>query len=541
MKAISGSGDLDYIIIGGGPAGIQLAYFLKKAGVSFRILERANEVGAFFRKFPRHGKLISVNKIHTGYSDQETNMRWDWNSLLSEEYAPLFKEFSTKYFPPAQALVDYLAKFVEDHEIDVELNTRVSTVERTSEGFDVTAADGRTWSAKRVVVATGVSREYIPQIPGIELCETYGTMSLDPNDFVNQRVLIIGKGNSAFETADHLVETTAAIHLASPRSLRFAWKTHFVGDLRAVNNNILDTYQLKIQNALLDGTIKNIRRDGSGLAVEIHYTHANGEVEELHYDRVLLCTGFGMDTSMFGDSCKPAMTACGRLPVQTSSWESENVKGLYFAGVLMQQRDYKKYMSAFIHGFRYNVQSLARHFLATYHGVSWPAKELIYSTKSIHQALVGAMNRSSAIWQQPGFLTYALTLDPSRRTAKLLEPMPMDYVADHYLSSGRILTLTLEYGDYSNVDPFSIERAHPSEVHRSGESSFLHPVVRSFEDGIQTGEHHLMEALSAEWREPRYVDPLYDFLQGTMVPTSMVIGPMETGDASELSLDRSVG
>src|SRR5262245_32658770 len=52
---------LDYVIVGAGPAGLQTAYFLKKAGRSFVILERASEVGAFFRKFPRHRKMISIN------------------------------------------------------------------------------------------------------------------------------------------------------------------------------------------------------------------------------------------------------------------------------------------------------------------------------------------------------------------------------------------------------------------------------------------------------------------------------------------------
>jgi len=42
--------------------------------------------------------------------------------------------------------------------------------------------------------------------------------------------------------------------------LRMAWRSHYVGHLRAVNNNLLDTYQLKSQNALLDGTVERIER-----------------------------------------------------------------------------------------------------------------------------------------------------------------------------------------------------------------------------------------------------------------------------------------
>ena len=63
-------------------------------------------------------------------------------------------------------------------------------------------------------MATGLSRPYLPPIPGIEYAEQYSTMPVDPEDYTDQRVLIIGKGYSAFETADNLLETAAVIHVA---------------------------------------------------------------------------------------------------------------------------------------------------------------------------------------------------------------------------------------------------------------------------------------------------------------------------------------
>ena len=74
--------------------------------------------------------------------------------------------------------------------------TRVVRVGRDADGFTVVAADGRTWRARRLVVATGVSQLYVPPIPGIEHAEQYDTVSVDPDDFTDQRVMIIGKGNS---------------------------------------------------------------------------------------------------------------------------------------------------------------------------------------------------------------------------------------------------------------------------------------------------------------------------------------------------------
>ena len=530
MNSMENTQSLDYVIIGGGPAGLQLAYYLRQANLRVVVLERAGEVGAFFRKFPRHRKLISINKVYTGVSDPETNMRWDWNSLLSNEYAPLFKDFTTEYFPGADTLVDYLKGFVERHDIPVDLNVAVSRVERTSDGFEVHAEDGRCWRSQRVVAATGLSKDYVPSIPGAELCDRYSTMSIDQADYINQRVLIIGKGNSAFETADHLIPVAASIHVASPRPLRLAWRTHFVGDLRAINNNFLDTYQLKSQNAIIDANIGEIRHNGKGFSVEIKYTHADGELETLNYDRVIFCTGFRFDTSFFGDSCSPNMTSCGRLPLQTSAWESENIPGLFFAGTVMQQRDWKKYMSGFIHGFRYNVQTLSYHLLSTYHDVAWPETDLTYSARGIAKGLLAEMNQSSALWQQPGFLCNVVELNSENRTARLLGAMPTDYAKEHW-SSGTTLWLTLEYGPHQ-ADPFNIDRVHKRDIDRAAQSTFLHPVIRRFEDGVLVDEHHVLEDLAAEWLEPEHIDPLVQYLQDVLTVRSNIT---EINDSDEMN------
>jgi len=126
-------------------------------------------------------------------------------------------------------------------------------------------------------------------------------------------VLVIGKGNSAFETAENLIETAAVIHVAGPSSLRLAWKTHYVGHLRAVNNNFLDTYQLKSQNAILDGTVRSIEaHPEGGFRVHFAFTRADELVKELRYDRVISCTGFRFDDSILAPDCRPPMLHKGR-------------------------------------------------------------------------------------------------------------------------------------------------------------------------------------------------------------------------------------
>jgi len=95
--------EFEYLIIGAGPAGLQMAYFLEKSDRNYLILEAGESAGSSFNKFPRHGKLISINKVYTGYEDPEINLRWDWNSLLSDSEAMLFKNYSKRYFPAAKS------------------------------------------------------------------------------------------------------------------------------------------------------------------------------------------------------------------------------------------------------------------------------------------------------------------------------------------------------------------------------------------------------------------------------------------------------
>ena len=72
------------IIVGAGPAGLQLGYFLEKEGLNYVILEKAASAASFFQTYPHSGKLISINKPNTGRTDPEFNLRHDWNSLLED-------------------------------------------------------------------------------------------------------------------------------------------------------------------------------------------------------------------------------------------------------------------------------------------------------------------------------------------------------------------------------------------------------------------------------------------------------------------------
>ncbi|SFC19211.1 NAD(P)-binding domain-containing protein [Streptomyces aidingensis] len=521
---------LDYLVVGGGPAGLQLGHLLQTAGHRYRILESGPTPGTFFRTYPRHRTLISINKVHTGTDDPELNLRMDWNSLLSPDPDLRFPRYSRRYFPHADDLVRYLADFAETFKLDLALDTRAVRLRRDGDapdaGFTVTDQRGTEHRARRLIMATGLSRPHIPDIPGIETAESYATVPVDPEDFTDQRVLILGKGNSALETADNLVETAAVIHVAGPHAIRLAWNTHYVGHLRAVNNNFLDTYQLKSQNALLDGHVRSIARDEGGTyRVRFSFSRADEAVKELRYDRVIVCTGFRFDASPFDPGCRPELVIDDRFAALTPAYESVNVPGLYFAGTLMQQRDFKKSTGGFIHGFRYAVRALTRILDERHHARPWPGRPLAATPRALADAVVARVNRSSALWQQFGVLGDLLVPAPGGEF-RHHEEMPVAYAPLSPVTRGRDhLTVTLEYGpDHDKVDPFDItvRRTAQNSAEDAFDASYLHPVIRHWRGGELLGTHHMAENLENEWDHPEaHHAPLARFFAGQpgLLPT----------------------
>lgn len=507
----------DYLIIGAGPAGLQLGYDLERAGRNYLILEAGDSPGTFFKHFPRHRKLISINKVYNGYEDPEMSLRWDWNSLLSDDPNMLFKLYSPKYFPCADDLVKYLADFATHFELNVQYNTKVVQVTK-EQNFEIKDQNGALYTCMQVIVATGVSLPYLPNIPGIELVENYTNVSIDPNDFINQKVLVIGKGNSAFETADNLIDTTAIIHVASPNPLKMAWRTHFVGNLRAVNNNLLDTYQLKSQNAILDATIEKIEYRQGRFAVLFNYTHAHGEKEELIYDRVIACTGFRFDVTIFDNTCRPQLTIQNRLPLLTSEWESVNVPGLYFGGTITQSRDYRKSTSGFIHGFRYNLCALHQILERKYYGREWSNRTIVATPQGFTEAVIQNVNRTSALWQQFGFFCDMIVVSAYGQQAHYFEALPVDFVHDSdFGKNSHYYLITLEYGpNHDAHDPFNVTRIARHSADRAKESNFLHPVIRHYSGSEMVSEHHIIEDLAAEWREDVHIEPLLTYFQNEL-------------------------
>jgi thioredoxin reductase len=500
------------IIIGAGPGGLQLAYFLKNLGIDHLVLERERHVAGFFRKFPRHRRLISINKPNTGYDDPQTNLRWDWHSLLEEDLTRRFPLRCSDYFPLADDYVNYLEDFAARNAIEVVKDANVVSVTRPDGRFRISCADASEYTADDLVVATGLSAPRRLELPGAEHAEPYSEVSVDPGDFRGQRVLILGKGNAAFETANNLVETAKAVHLISPSPLRLASRTRYVGHVRGMNAAFQDTHSLRSQNSVVDATVQRIEPVADGLQVDFAYTDAPTRSGRLTVDRVISCLGFTFDPSIFGADCRPVPAHGDRYPAMTSGWQAANIPKLYFAGNLMHARDFQRASSGFVHGFRYNIALLAKLLGKKSHGAELEVYDMGLSPETLAELILHRADTAAALFNQPGFFSDAIVIAPDLRQAKVYQDVPIEYFRDVHAGSATYYTLTLELG--ANADDAAV-------VRRPIGPSTIHPVVRRFVDGRCVSEYHLPEDMETRWHKAEYVGPLIAWLAGDMAGAAL--------------------
>uniref|UniRef100_A0A8C8GY04 FAD-dependent oxidoreductase domain-containing protein 2 n=1 Tax=Oncorhynchus tshawytscha TaxID=74940 RepID=A0A8C8GY04_ONCTS len=562
----------DYCVLGAGPAGLQMEYI---------ILERNSGPGSFFNIYPRHRKLISINKIYTGRRNREFNLRHDWNSLLSDRPDLLLQRVSRELYPDADSFPRYLSMYVKELGLKVQYGVDIGKI-RASEsesprgrGYILTDQRGLDYTCRVLLVSTGLWDPQKVQFEGSDLVEGYESIPVDPEEYKDQAVLILGKGNSAFETAQSILGRASRIHLYSPSPVRLAWQTHYVGDLRAVNNELLDTYQLKSLDGLVEGGLEDIaivrngedekKRSGrkkkcrsSGkdkrgklfltlaelldsldgknsskvTATNLPVYHNDNFSLRQPYDRVIRCLGFRFNFSIFDGSARPPSSegARGRLPGVTAWYEGRGTPDLFVLGTAAHSRDYRSSAGGFIHGFRYTVRAVHRVLELRYHSNSWPAIKL--SISQLQSWLLRRVNEASGPYQMFGVLGDIILLRGSH--CEYLEEFPLQALpqfsslSGHQLSKHGLLVLVLQYG-LNRTDSLGPGRAE-SEWTRAWRSNFLHPVLYYY-DKLPTERdmrhrpvgwplprpkavHHMIEDFLTEWDGPiSHSQPLRRFLE----------------------------
>jgi len=497
----------DVIIIGCGPAGLQLSYFLSKLPnkLHFCVLEKSSNVGSFFEKFPHTSSLISINKVHTGYDNQDFNLRHDWNSLLNDEGIAM-NMITDEYFPTRQHLVQYLEMFKLKHNLDnfIRFNTNVHRILKSNDVFSVLCNDKKIFKAKKIVVATGLSKYNIPSniINADTLSKHYAEYPTgwfenkeSLQSYKNKRVLIIGNGNSGFEIANALTKYCATIILLGKKQPRPALLSHYVGDVRSKYFDFYDTFLLKSLNALDECTRHlSLRKLPDGkIALYNNYDSKNW-YDDVYFDEVINCTGWKFDLDIFDQSTLPVMHNSGKYPIITPRFESANVNNMYFIGSLMHLFDYKKSSGGFIHGFRYLIDNFVKINFTSFqpplalvpcNSPLVPCNSPLVLCKSIVDHFDKRINQSSALYQMFGQIGDIFWKIGDEYIYH--ESIPLTYVLSQYnnkidIPNIIIFILTLEYGRDQVSDLNRVGVNFVQSIGDENKATLLQPILRVYDN-----------------------------------------------------------
>ena len=195
---------LDTIVIGGGQAGLASGYHLQKKGLRFLILDASDEAGGSWPRYYDSLKLFSPARF---------------SSMPGMKFPG-----DPNGYPKRDEVIRYLQDYRAKFQLPVRTHQRVASVERDGDGFTVHTMAGDTFRARTLINATGsFHNPYTPVLPGQEAFQgriLHSSEYRNPEPFINQRVVVVGRGNSAVQIGVELAEVSQT-SLAVLRPVQF--------------------------------------------------------------------------------------------------------------------------------------------------------------------------------------------------------------------------------------------------------------------------------------------------------------------------------
>ncbi len=196
-KRANGSCDLDVLIVGCGPAGLSAGLSAVEHKLRYRVIEQEDSLGGAVYHYPRNKitmtapvQLALVGKVKFGEVSKEK-------------------------------LLEFWTGVMKTTGLKVSFRERLTGIERSGDGFLV-QTDRGSYSARSVLLAMG--RRGTPRkldVPGEEHSKVVYRL-VDPEQYQNQKVLVVGGGDSALEAAIAVAEQPGTRVTLSYRSAAFS-------------------------------------------------------------------------------------------------------------------------------------------------------------------------------------------------------------------------------------------------------------------------------------------------------------------------------
>lgn len=351
-------------VLGAGPYGLAAAAALREAGEAVSVV---GEPMSFWEQNMPVGMLL--RSPCAGSSIGDPAGKWGLDAFAAATGCPVDVPI------PLERFVEY-GRWVQARAVPDVQPRLVTRVEREDGGFHVLFEDGGETTTRRLVVAAGIG--YFPKVPPVfhglpRSLVSHASQHRDLSGFAGRRVLVIGAGQSALESAALLHESGAQVEVAT-RSLAIRWlgqrswlrelgpvssvlyapaevgpplfsqlveAPHLVRLLPPGRRHQLDVRSIRpagagwLRSRVLERVPVALGRevvtaDDTSGAVAVRFRDGGRDV----FDHVLLGTGYRVDLSRYPFLSRDLLSAVRQsdgYPVLRRGFES-SVPGLHFVG-----------------------------------------------------------------------------------------------------------------------------------------------------------------------------------------------------------------
>ena len=359
------SSTCEAVVVGAGPYGLSVAAHLRHAGIAAHVF---GQPMAFWRNNMPRGMLMRSPWRATHLSDPD--------SALSLDAFASAHGVDPKERLPLEAFVTYGEWFQQHAVADVDRRS-VRRIDAARDGFRLTLDDGEVLNSDRVIIATGLRNQEYRPLPFKDVPATLASHTSAHSDlsvFRGKRVAVIGRGQSACESAALLAESGAEVEIISrgdihwlgisangasrrtlSRRLREAlaspsevgpfplsWLVEVPGVVRHMPAALREEFSRRCLKAAASGwlkprfakvrcnsgrTILGARALGDRVALDL-------DVGERIFDRVLLGTGYRVDIArlgIFSPQLLDRIVCADGSPLLRPGFES-SVPKLHFVG-----------------------------------------------------------------------------------------------------------------------------------------------------------------------------------------------------------------